>query len=207
MMSLLLYFIVAFAISALSSLPAGLITLTVAQRAIEAGKRAGYRLSLGATLTEYIYTHIALVGLPFLSESITVNYYLQIIATIIFFAFGSYNLLKKPKSVDQPKKQYNSLDFISGLIVAAMNVLVIPFWIFIALWLSDYGYTFEANGPIIAFSLGSALGAMVIFFLYAELGHFIMRRIGKVVQYTDKMIGVALIVLGFYQLVSLFYLV
>lgn len=202
-MSIALYFFISFIISALGSLPTGLITLTIMQRTVKAGKKAGYMLSFGATIMEFIYTYVALYGLNFFQESVATNLYLKVFATIVFFGFGLYNLLKKSEPPVPPKGTYDYFDFGRGILVASMNVLIIPFWLFIALWLGGYGFTFESQTKIVIFSLASALGALVVFIGYAELGHYILNRIGKVVKYTNKAVGIVFILLGIYQLIEL----
>lgn len=174
------------------------------QRTLEAGKKAGYMLSFGATVMEFVYTYIALYGLTFFQESVATNYYMQVFATVVFFGFGFYNFGKESQPPTAPKEKYDYFDFGRGFIVATMNVLIIPFWLFIALWLSSYDMTFDNQTNIIVFSIGSALGALAVFIGYAELGHFILARIGKIVKYTNKIVGVVFVILGIYQLFQLF---
>lgn len=69
-MNITLYFVTTFIISALGSLLVGLITLMITQRTMEASKKAGYMLSFGATLIEFVYTYIALYGLIFFQGSV-----------------------------------------------------------------------------------------------------------------------------------------
>lgn len=202
-MNIALYFIISFIISAIGSLPTGLITLTIMQRTLEAGKKAGYMLSFGATVMEFVYTYIALYGLTFFQESVATNYYMQIFATIVFFGFGFYNFFKESKPPTAPTNDYDYFDFGRGFLVATMNVLIIPFWLFIALWLANYDMTFDTQTNIIVFSIGSALGALAVFIGYAELGHYILARIGKIVKYTNKIVGVIFVILGIYQLTQL----
>lgn len=185
-------------------MPTGLITVTVAQRTIEAGKKAGYMLSFGATVIEFIYTYIALYGLTFFQENVATNYYMQVFATVVFFAFGLYNFFKESQPPTTTSDNYDYFDFGRGILVAAMNILIIPFWLFIALWLSGYDMIFDSQANIIVFSIGSALGALAVFIGYAELGHYILARIGKIVKYTNKIVGVVFVILGIYQLTQLF---
>lgn len=203
-MDIALYFIISFIISALGSLPTGLITLTVMQRAVDAGKKAGYMLSFGATVIEFVYTYIALYGLTFFQENVATNYYLQVFATFVFFGFGFYNLFKESKPPTTVASAYDYFDFGRGFLVATMNVLIIPFWLFIAIWLSSYNIDFDTQTKIITFSIGSALGALVVFIGYAELGHYILGRIGQIVKYTDKVVGIVFLILGVYQCFQLF---
>ena len=58
-MELVKYFIIAFFLSALGTIPIGLITLTIAQKTLEKGKVAGWQIAMGATVIEFVYTLIA----------------------------------------------------------------------------------------------------------------------------------------------------
>ena len=115
-----------------------------------------------------------------------------------------YNFFKESQPPTAPTEKYDYFDFGRGFIVATMNVLIIPFWLFIALWLANYDMTFDNQTNIIVFSIGSALGALAVFIGYAELGQYILARIGKIVKYTNKIVGVVFVVLGIYQLTQLF---
>lgn len=204
-MDTLTYFFAAFIISALGSIPMGLITLTIVQRTLESGKKAGRMLSLGATLPEFIYTYIALVGLTFFRESIAVNHYIQIGATIVFFGFACFFFFKKNQEfkIEKEETKYDYFDFGRGVLIATMNLLIIPFWVLIGAWLSTYDMAFDTTYRIFIFSLGSALGALVIFLAYAELGEFILQRMAKIVLYTNKIVASVFFALGVYQLTQL----
>ena len=200
-MNLLVSFIIAFILSALSSLPTGLITLNIMQRAIESSKKAAIMMALGSTLPEFVYTYIALYGFDFFNDNISIGQDIQITATIIFFLLAVYFLTKKSEKPNlTPSKKDDYFNFGRGFLVAAMNILVIPFWIFIALWLQTYGFSFVTSAEIIFFSIGSALGALLIFLAYAELGHLIFQKLGTIVRYTNKAIGISFLLLGIYQI-------
>ena len=122
----------------------------------------------------------------------------------VFFALGFYHLLKKTKTILDSKGEYKTFDFIKGILLAAMNLLIIPFWIFLAIWLKSYGFDFNSTSQILVFSLGSALGALVIFLLYTKLGRFVVNKIQKVSFYTNKTVGVLFLLLAMYQFTQLF---
>jgi flagellar biosynthesis component FlhA len=102
------------------------------------------------------------------------------------------------------KGEYKSSDFIKGILLASMNMLIIPFWIFLAIWLKNYDFTFSSASQIWVFSIGSALGALVIFLLYSRLGSFVVTKIQKVSYYTNKTVGLLFLLLAIYQLIQLF---
>ena len=96
-MSLTAYFFIAFVISALGSMPIGMITLKIAEKSIHDGYRSGIMVSMGATVIEFLYTYIALVSMDFFIHEVSVNLYINLIAMVVFFGLGFFNLVLKQK--------------------------------------------------------------------------------------------------------------
>lgn len=203
-MNLAIYFLIAFLLSALGSMPIGMITLKIVEKTIHDGYRSGVMFSLGATVIEFLYTYIALTSMDFFLDNVEVNSFFNIVAMTVFFSLGFYHLFKKTKTVMDSEGEYNTFDFFKGTMLASMNMLIIPFWIFLAIWLKNYNVEFSSNTQILVFSIGAGLGALLIFLLYSRLGKFIVQRIQKVASYTNKTVGILFLLLGIYQLIQLF---
>jgi hypothetical protein len=142
--------------------------------------------------------------MDFFLQNAGVNSYINLLAMLVFFTLGAYHLFKKTKPILDSKGEYKTFDFIKGILLASMNMLIIPFWIFLALWLKTYGFVFSSSAEILVFSIGSALGALLIFLVYTWLGSFIVNKIGKISFYTNKTVGLLFLILGIYQLTQLF---
>lgn len=121
-MTILLYFFIALLLSFLGSIPIGLITLTITQQTIEKGKKSGIMIALGATIMEFVYTYIALISLDFFSTTNAVDFYIKILATIVFLGMGLYYLFKEDKATNQKLISYDYVDFLKGIIVGAVNM-------------------------------------------------------------------------------------
>ena len=193
-------FIVALFLSFLTSLPLGLITLNVVQKTIQDGRKSGIALSLGATLIEFVYTYIALISLDLFEKNAELSSGIELIAILSFFAMGFYFLWKKQKKQTSLNTEYNSLDFLQGVLIGAMNVLIVPFWIIVAIWLIGQGMVLEGQAAIISFALGSAIGAFFAFWGYVYVSERIVEKMDSIARYTDKVIGLLFLGLGFFQL-------
>jgi threonine/homoserine/homoserine lactone efflux protein len=203
-MNLVAYFFIAFVLSALGSMPVGMITLKIAEKTIHDGYRSGVMVSLGATTIEFLYTYIAIASMDFFIQNVGLNLYINLIAMTVFFALAFYHLFKKTSQILESKGEYKTFDFIKGILLASMNMLIIPFWIFLVVWLKNYGFEFSTITQILVFSIGSALGALVIFILYSRLGKLVVNKIQKVSYYTNRTVGVLFLLLAMYQLTQLF---
>lgn len=198
------HFLVSFVLSFLGSLPLGMITLTITQRTIQNGRNSGILLSLGATVMEFVYTYVALISLDFFAQDTHVNQYIKTAATCAFFLMSLYFLLKKHQPDSINPSAYDYFDFFRGIVVGAMNLLIVPFWIFIALWLQTYNMKFDQTANIISFSTGSALGALLAFLGYVWLSNLILSRVQQISKYTDRIVGILFLALGIFQLIQLF---
>lgn len=203
-MNLVLYFFIAFGLSFLGTLPIGLITLSITQRTIQNGKRSGVMIALGATIMEFIYTVVALISLDFFSQNNDTSNYIKYAATFIFLALGIYYIFKKNNTTPNAKSTaYNYLDFFRGIIVGAMNMLIIPFWVFLGLWLRSHGFIFDQHLTITVFSLGAALGALLAFGGYILLSDYVNKKSELINRYTNKAVGLLFLGLAIFQLIQL----
>ena len=206
-MSIVLLFVITLIISAIGSAPPGLINLTVMKRAIAAGPKAGVFAAFGTIIPEFVYTYIAVYGYLTIAKDETIGHHIQMVGIVVFFSLGIYYLFQK---ADEPagdiasSPKDNFISFQRGFFTATINLLVMPFWAFMALSLHTYGYEFQEQVELITFASASALGALGIFLLYARLGHLIVYRMEKLVQYTNKFLALVFLVLGLYQLVRLY---
>lgn len=199
-MNIILYFIIALVLSFLGSLPIGLITLTITQKTIQNGRHSGLMIALGATVMEFVYTFIALLSLDFLTKNTAIGTYIKIFAIVVFLGMGIYYLLKKSNEKLKAAGEYNYFDFIRGFIVGMMNMLIVPFWIFLGIWLESNGILFENKSIIFIFSIGAAIGAFLAFLGYIFLSEYIVSKTKEINRYTKKAVGVLFLGLGIFQL-------
>ena len=191
-------------LSFLGSLPIGLISITIVQQTIEKGRKAGFLLTLGASIMEFVYCYIALLGINLFSQNNQLLYQINLLATVVFGILGVYYLFKKTTSLSQKKVAYNYLDFFRGILVGAFNMLIIPFWVFIGLWLKSKGFNFDHSNQNLVFSLGATLGAGFAFIGYIYFSAFISKKIDSINHSINKIVGVLFIGLMFFQLFQIF---
>ena len=126
------------------------------------------------------------------------------LATAVFIVFGAYYLLKKRSAdlaIPDDERVY-ATNFSRGLGVGLLNMLIIPFWVFVAGWLGGrLGYSFDSTALVIAFCLGAALGAGLVFWAYVELGNWLVQRLGQIDYLTNKAVGGIFLGLGLLQLI------
>ena len=205
-MNLVELFLFGVVFSTLGAVPPGLINLSVAERTMTRGFRPGVMVALGAALTQLLYTFIAVYFIDIIIKNAIITETINWAACFIFLGLGLFYLFKKSSSVKPSKTTSDSKHFGYGIAIAAMNMLIIPTWIFIAIWLKGNGFDFIAIKEILLISLGSGVGAMLVFIGYVRLSGYILKRMSSVVKYTNRFLGIIFISLAAYQIVRLLYL-
>ncbi len=201
-MTYLLPIILGFLLSFIGSLPLGIINMTVADTAIHRGMKAGIWVAIGASLVEFIQSFVAIKFTWLFSENSEVDFWFGIIAFIVFWALAIYYFFfakaSNPAS-DIMKDEKKHSDFFKGMLVSAMNVLVIPYWVFYGSYLNSQGWLSLENEIIAVFAIGVMLGTFVLLLLYAKLGQVITSRAAQVTRYVNKFIGGIFLLFALYQ--------
>ncbi len=200
-----IYFFTAFGLSALGALPVGLINLSLANRTIERGRKAGLAAATGAMLVEFIYTFVAVYFIDILVRNETIGQSIKLFSMIVLLVFAIYYLTKKSSPSKQVEvKKSDARNLFYGIGIAGINMLIIPYWIFIGAWLKSNGFIFDEISSILLIAAGSALGAMAVFLVYVWLGMRVLGKLDRVAHYTNKVIGVLFLILAVVQCVRVF---
>lgn len=206
-MNTLLIFLITFVLSALGSTPPGLINMIVLERSISSGKKAGVMTALGTFIPEFVYTFIAAYAYTTINNNVELGHNLQLGGGLVLVSLAVFYLFRepeKPKLNYKPSRRDNYLSFRKGFFTAAVNMLIIPFWAFVASYLGSNGFALTDPSDVFAFALGSALGAVLVFLLYVRLGYLIIQRLHTVIKYTNRFLAVLFFSLGMYQLLRLY---
>jgi len=202
-MHLILYFTVSLSLSFAGSVPIGLITLTITQQTLKKGRQSGLGIAFGATIMEFIYPAMVLLGLDFFKVNIVTSSYLKMFATAIFTMLAVLFFSKKQTSFSRSGTPQPGTDFMLGLLVGSMNVLIIPFWVFMAIWLETNGMPFHNHVDILIFFFFSACGAFLAFVGYILMSELVLKRVKEIDRYVNVALGLICAVLALYQLSTL----
>lgn len=192
--------------SALGAIPPGLINLAAAERTITRGYRGGLMVSLGAGVTQLIYTFVAVYFIDIIIRNAIITETINWIAGIIFLVLGLFYIVKKVKKIQPVRNTSDSKHFGYGMAVAAMNFLIIPTWIFVSVWLKGNGYDFTHLREILFISLGSAIGAVFIFVGYVRMSRYVILKMSRIIKYTNRFLGFVFLSLAAYQFLRIFYI-
>lgn len=178
----------------------GTINVSVAEESIRRGVRAGIIMACGAAFVEFFQSYIALSFFNILSTNPGVERTIILTCIPIFLVIGCYYLFKKnnPKP-PLPSKAANVIGFAKGIMVTTLNLIAIPYYVFLGGYLHSAGLIRLEPEFIAAFSVGVVAGTFLVFLIYAKLGQYIRRKSEKLSHYASKVVGIIFIVIAISQ--------
>lgn len=158
-----------FAASCIAIVPPGLLNMTAAKVGLREGRTRALVFAAGASMVVFMQTLIAVFFAKYIDRSPDVVLILREIGLVVFAAITVFFYLKgENKPVEQEDSKLNSKRsrFFLGVLLSALNLFPIPFYVFVSITFASYDY-FEFEQPFInLFVLGSGLGAFFAFYCY-----------------------------------------
>jgi threonine/homoserine/homoserine lactone efflux protein len=203
----MLLFAAGVVLSLLGSLPPGLISLSVAQTAIQRGLLAAMLLAAGAAGAEFFQAWAAVALTDWFLANPAAERIFQWAAVPVFWGLGMYFLFfaKTPQTRGRAS-EFSALKQVgAGILLSAFNLLAIPYWFVYcgSLRVSEV-WKEESLASTLVFSAGVTLGTMAALGLYAWLGKVIVERSDVAARYANRCVGLIFLGLGLKLLFNLF---
>ena len=168
-MEFILPLLLGFVIASIGIMPPGLINMTAAKVSAVDGRSEAISFASGATVIVLFQTYIALLFAKFIFSRQDIINILQEIGVVLFLGLSVYFFwsARKPKKTKQEIKMHSKASrFFLGMLLSFLNLFPIPYYVFVSVTLSSYGYFFFNSFFIYSFVLGVVLGSFTIFYLY-----------------------------------------
>ena len=176
-MSGVINFFVGYIAAFVGLIPPGLLNMTAAKIGVKQGRKPAVIFSFGVLLVVCIQTLVGIFFARYLEGYKAVVDVLQKVALGIFLALTFYFfVLAKDSRREVPKgvKKSGANRFLYGLLLAAINLLPIPYWVYISISFSAFGWFFFDPSLVVWAVIGSGSGTMSMLLLYI---YFFRRRL------------------------------
>lgn len=149
----------------------GLLNLSAAKIRVQEGASRAYLFSIGVVPIVVTQTAIGLLLAGYLNKQPDLMLLLKRIAVTVFFILSVYYLfLAKDTRLNVSKESNNSHSnrFFLGMLLAALNLFPIPFWVYIGVSFSEIGWLQLSSWPFIVTIIASGLGTLATLSLYIK---------------------------------------
>jgi len=153
----------------LATILPGLLNMYSAKISMTEGKKRAFLFASGVSLAVLIETLVALFFARFLDKNPDIIAILQkvvlgvFISMTIYFFFIAKDVSKQPvREVAHSKRNL----FFRGFLLSIINLLPIPFWVYISITFRSLKLFTFSELSIIATSIGSAIGTFTVMVIY-----------------------------------------
>ena len=170
-MSILLNFAIGFIASLVGVIPPGLLNISAAKISMKQGRKAALLFSVGVSITVCIQTFVALLFARYLDKHPEVVGILQQVALGIFLCITVYFFfIAKDSRREVPKEMKKSKTnrFFYGMLLAALNLLPLPYWVSVSITFSSFRWFSFSQPALWAAVVASGLGTFAMLALYIQ---------------------------------------
>lgn len=170
-MAIIYNFIIGFTASFIGVLHPGLLNMTAAKISIKENSKNAVLFSVGVCVTVLFQTYISLLFAQYIDSHPKVVSLLQKIALGIFVCITIYYLFiakDTRKELPEDEKHSKTNRFFAGVFLSALNLFPLPYWVYIGVTFSAFGWLTLTHPIIYAAVIGSAAGTFTILLLYIK---------------------------------------
>jgi threonine/homoserine/homoserine lactone efflux protein len=168
-MTFILPFLFGFIASIIGISIPGLINMTAAKVSLKDGRDRALLFVFGALIVIFFQTYIAILFARYIDSRPDVMVLFREIGFGIFAALTIYFFFfaKKSNPKDKPVKiKSKTSRFFLGMLLSALNFFPIPYYVFITITLSSFGYFNFRTFEVFLFLLGVLMGSFSVFYYY-----------------------------------------
>lgn len=208
MAHLLILFFATYSAAFMATVPPGLLNMNAAKASVEKGKTNGIIFSLGVSTMIMLQAYIAVLISKFLYRNPEViDLLLKLaIAVFAFFAIYFFVLAKNHKEKNlRLTKVSRKNSFLKGLLLAALNLLTIPYYAGInAMWNASGWIKFEL-WDVLTFIVAAGSGTFTVLYLYTVYFNKLEKRTSAFSRNSNYVLSLLMLVLLMITIIRIFY--
>lgn len=209
-MEYILYFIFGYTFALIGVIPPGLLNMSAAKISIEESRRNAFLFSLGVITTVTVQVYLALLFARYLDKHPEIINVLQQVGLVIFIGITIYFLFiaKEKRTLSQQiHHKSKRRRFFQGLIVAGLNLFPLPYWVYLSITFSSFGW-FDFTKSFIALCIfGSALGTLTMLAAYAHYFDYVKKKQSELKLNVNYIIGGITAIISVFTLLKILNLI
>ena len=185
-------------------IPPGNINLTLVQISINRGLKQALHFIIAFSSVEFFFTYFIMHAAKWLSGQVRLDSIIDWVMVVLFGVLGTVTWLHRKKP---PVANYSETDSIKyGILFGFLNPMQVPFWMITGTYLITHEWILDGRIALVVFSLGSAAGAFLCLFLYAEFARYIKSKFALSTRLINTSIAILFFLFAAYHVVKRVYL-
>lgn len=199
-------FLITYLAAFIGVVPPGLVNMTVAKTCVEKGKKNGFYVAIGAAIVILIQAFIAVLLAKYIFDHPFVRRMLLRAGLVVFCILAVYFFIqaRHKKGINHNRQKANANSVFKGMLIAALNVFPIPYFVAIAGTMNLSGGIEYDWSLIISFALAACAGSFTSLYLYVVLFDKIEKKAESFAKYSNYFMAGLMLVLIIVALVRIF---
>ena len=181
----------------------GMLNMTALKIRINVGKIESLKFSLGASIIVFFQAGIALFFADYFTKNPQIIEILKIAGVFVFFALAVFFFLLSRKKITTTNDSENKNYFMRGLIMSSVNMLAIPFYLGVSIYLVSVNKIIIIQPYIFLFVIGAVIGSFLIFYTYIVLAKIIIKKLTFIATNINIILSILFFLLGILTLIKL----
>lgn len=181
----------------------GMLNMTVLKTRLNVGKIESVKFALGAAVIVFFQAGIALFFADFLIANPKVIAALKIAGVFVFFILAIFFFMLSRKKMEAKRKITKGNYFFKGMAMSSVNMLAIPFYLGISIYLGSINKIIIEQPYIFLFIFGAATGSFLLFYSYIFFANVISKKISFIATNINIILSLLFLSLGIFTLIKL----
>lgn len=200
-------FLITYFAAFIGVVPPGLVNMTVAKTCVEKGKKSGLFVAIGAGIVILIQAFIAVLLAKYIFDHPFVRRMILRAGLVVFCILAVYFFIqaKHKKGVKHNRQKAKASSLFKGMLIAALNVFPIPYFVAIAGAMDLSGGMEYDWSLIVSFAIAACLGSFTALYIYVVLFDKIEKKAESFSRYSNYFMAALMLILIVVALVRIFY--
>lgn len=181
----------------------GMLNMTVLKFRIDIGKLESFKFALGAAFVIFLQAGVALFFADYLVKNPKIVEYLKIAGVFVFFMLAIFFFSLSRKKIKPKVKTKRGNYFLKGMLMSFLNMLSIPFYLAISIYLASENKIIIEQPYIMLFVFGVFIGALLLFYTYIYFSNFITKKVSFIAKNINLILSGLFVFLGVITLIRL----
>lgn len=181
----------------------GMLNMTALKIRINTGKFESVKFAIGASIVVFIQAGIALYFADYFLKNPTIIQTLKKIAVFVFFILSIFFYVLSRKQLNPKTTSANGNFFLKGVGMSAINMLAIPFYLGLSIYLTSINKLIIEQPYILLFVFGAGIGSFLIFYTYILFANIIIKKVSFIAKNINLLLSLLFLLLGIFTLIKI----
>lgn len=181
----------------------GMLNMTALKIRMENGTSNSLKFAFGAALIVFVQAGIALYFADYFIKNPEVIERLKMAGVVVFFILSIFFYYLSRKELNPKTSNTKGNYFLKGIGMSSINMLGIPFYLGISIFLAAENKILIEQPFILLFVIGASIGSFLLFSTYIVFANIIIKKVSFIAKNINVILSLLFLALGVFTLIKI----